>query len=101
MARKLSDSISTYRLSKETPRYDTTEAYPGRAPLHEAGTPRPSRSLDLMNEQSPLLSPQSSNDDKSPSRRGSILRRLELGGGDGQETKSTWYLFLLTLSIGG
>ncbi|KAI9876745.1 MAG: hypothetical protein M1830_005827 [Pleopsidium flavum] len=101
MARKLSDPIPTNRLSKETSNYDIPEPNPVRTPPHGPGTPRPSRSLDLMSEQSPLLSPQSSTDDKSTSRRGSILRNPESSGADGQETKSTWYLFLLTLSIGG
>jgi len=100
MARKLSDSTPAYRLSKETPRYDTREANPRRPPLH-VKTVRASRSIDLMDEESPLLSPESSNDDKSPPRRGSILRQIESSGEDVQETKSTWYLFLLTLSIGG
>ncbi|MCJ1361426.1 hypothetical protein MMC16_000526 [Acarospora aff. strigata] len=100
MARKLSDSAPAYRQSKEIPCYDTTEARPGRPPLH-VKTSRASRSIDLMHEESPLLSPISSNDDKSPPRAGSILGQPGPGKDDGQQTKSTWYLFLLTLSIGG
>jgi len=100
MAHKQSDSTPAYRVSKETPRYDIAEPNTRRPPLH-VRTVRASRSIDLMDEESPLLSPASSNDAKSPPRRGSILRHIQSSGEDVQETKSTWYLFLLVLSIGG
>ena len=55
-----------------------------------------------MNEQSPLLSPRSSGDEESFLQDGRSRDALELRDLEAeQETKSIWYLFMLTLSIGG
>ena len=63
---------------------------------------RESESGDFLNESSPLLSPQATNDDhitREEIRTPSGL--LEWNEGDEEQSKSVWYLFLLTLSIGG
>ncbi|KAK3333450.1 major facilitator superfamily domain-containing protein [Cercophora scortea] len=52
--------------------------------------------LDGLNEQSPLLSP-SSNDGDDSFIRGPAAGEVD----EFQETKSIWYLILLTISIGG
>ena len=51
-----------------------------------------------MNEHSPLLSAQ--RDDHACLNR-ELGRLLELDGGEVEESKSFFYLFILTLSIGG
>lgn len=62
-----------------------------------------SPSLDLLNENSPLLSPQRpiDDDDTSTIQPGTPALALDWVDDDEEETKSVWYLFLLTLSIGG
>lgn len=103
MAHDLSDSLKL-RISKE-PQSQYEEAETRPRPALESGsfTPRANRSLELLNEQSPLLSPNQSYDGQGEARRrgDSPADILEWNEGDGQETKSVWYLILLTLGIGG
>lgn len=92
-----SKEISQTRKSQE---YD--ESQPRRSVASSKGI-RGNTSLDLLNESSPLLSPQHpefGDDHLSPIPR-SPSGMLDTGDEDEEESKSVWYLFLLTLSIGG
>lgn len=103
MAHDIAESLKL-RLSKESsPHYDEGETRPESAREPGSFTSRADRSLELLNEQSPLLSPKQSLDGAVDAvRRGhSSADILEWNKGDGQETKSVWYLILLTLGIGG
>jgi solute carrier family 45, member 1/2/4 len=55
-------------------------------------------SIDAMNEQSPLLRPRSSDEEDSGLKVVSPLSDEGWQGGNDEETKSSWYLLLLTLS---
>ncbi|KAL8710983.1 MAG: hypothetical protein Q9220_004582 [cf. Caloplaca sp. 1 TL-2023] len=58
-------------------------------------------SLDVLNENSPLLSPVRG-DDEDSSISGTPADELDyLDGEEKEPSKSIWYLFVLTLSIGG
>ena len=61
------------------------------------------QSLEQLNESSPLLSPEQ--DDfragHTPPLPGTPSGMLDWGDEDEEDSKSVWYLFLLTLSIGG
>ncbi|KAI9837483.1 MAG: hypothetical protein M1819_007131 [Sarea resinae] len=57
------------------------------------------KSLESLHEASPLLSPRLSGE-QSPVKTPSSPSE-EIDDGDGQATKSVWYLILLTMSIGG
>ena len=97
-------NASKSQLSQELPpQYEEAETH--LDPALESGPviPRSNRSLERQNEQSPLLSPQQTLDGDGGARRraDSPADILEWDEGDGQETKSVWYLFLLTLGIGG
>ncbi|KAA6412001.1 MAG: sucrose transporter [Lasallia pustulata] len=103
MAHALSDSLKL-QLSKESPpEYEEAETRPKPAPRSSSSTPRTNRSLEILDEQSPLLSPKQSSDGEGDAGRGAAPQAdsLEWNEGDGQETKSVWYLILLTLGIGG
>lgn len=103
MAHALSDSLKL-QLSKESPpEYEEAETRPKPAPQSSSSTPRTNRSLEILDEQSPLLSPKQSSDGEGDAGRGAAPQAdtLEWNEGDGQETKSVWYLILLTLGIGG
>ena len=59
-------------------------------------------SLEVLNEDSPLLSPQRLDDDENVIRSGTPADLLDYTDeGKEQPSKSVLYLFLLTLSIGG
>ncbi|KAF2142919.1 uncharacterized protein K452DRAFT_226029 [Aplosporella prunicola CBS 121167] len=64
---------------------------------------RPSQSNDQMNEHSPLLRPRQSEDDENGLK--SVVSPLasddSWNGETDEETKSSWYLLLLTLAGGG
>lgn len=65
---------------------------------------RVNSSLELLNESSPLLSPQQVEfqDGRTPPLPGTPSAMLDWSDDEYEEkTKSVWYLFLLTLSIGG
>ena len=69
-----------------------------------AKSSRGNTSLDLLNENSPLLSPQQVEfqDGRTPPLPGTPSAMLDWSDDDDDEkSKSVWYLFLLTLSIGG
>lgn len=103
MAHDISESLKL-RLSKESPpHYDEGQTRPEPALEPGSYTPRADRSLELLHEQSPLLSPKQSLDGAGDAgRRGdSPADILEWSEGDRQQTKSVWYLILLTLGIGG
>lgn len=57
-------------------------------------------SLDL-NENSPLLSPERSQADRGSEDRDISTGLLDWNDGEEEESKSTFYLFILTLGIGG
>ena len=103
MARDKPDALSAFRLSEELPpQYETTEVNQHSLPASTNVTPKRGRSLELLNENSPLLAPQYLDDDDSPLQRSSTpAGRLDWNDGEAEESKSVWYLFLLTLSIGG
>ena len=64
---------------------------------------RGNASLEVLNESSPLLSPQQVEfqDGRTSPLPGTPSAMLDWNDDDEEETKSVWYLFLLTLSIGG
>ena len=64
---------------------------------------RGNTSFDLLNESSPLLSPQHPDfqDGHTSPLPSTPSAMLNYGDDDEEESKSVWYLFLLTLSIGG
>ena len=103
MAHALPDSLKLQLTKESPPEYEEAETRPKPAPQSSSSTPRANRSLDILNEQSPLLSPKQSSDGDGDARRRSDAPAdiLEWNEGDGQETKSVWYLILLTLGIGG
>ncbi|MCJ1482930.1 hypothetical protein MMC06_003096 [Schaereria dolodes] len=102
MAHDQSDSPSTSSLLGSPPPYKTTGTNSPPVAKPASGTPRSNRSLEL-NEQSPLLSPQYLEDDQTllAGSTGTPANELEWRDGGAEESKSVWYLFLLTLSIGG
>ena len=83
--------------------HESAGDYTRRALASAKSGTRRSQSLDLLNENSPLLSPQrlADDDDTSTLHPGTPRLALDCIGNDEEETKSVWYLFLLTLSIGG
>lgn len=84
--------------------HESAGDYTRRALASAKNGSRRSQSLDLLNEQSPLLSPQrpADEDDTSTIQPGTPGLALDWDDDDEEEeTKSVWYLFLLTLSIGG
>jgi len=58
--------------------------------------------LEILNENSPLLSPTNPQDGSFIRRENIPENALDWADEEAaQESKSVWYLFLLTLSIGG
>lgn len=102
MAQEWADSP---RNSKERPQTrNSQEALDGQArrSISSSKGVRGNTSFDLLNESSPLLSPQDpefQDGHASPPSHPSAM--LDCGDDDEEESKSVWYLFLLTLSIGG
>ena len=115
MAHHRTESSSSIRLSRDQPpAYDkggnplstppsTPRGYArGKRSFDVLNEQRGKRSLDVLNEQSPLLLPQRiSDDDELDRRSGAPESILGFNDGEEEETKSVWYLFVLTLSIGG
>lgn len=93
------------RLSKELPYHHAQgneEIYSDSPPQFNKNDPRGKPSLELLNENSPLLSPQRREDDDDTISSGTSVDELDyLEGEEQEESKSVWYLFVLTLSIGG
>ncbi|MCJ1383585.1 hypothetical protein MMC17_006699 [Xylographa soralifera] len=100
MAQHGLDSSASYKpLSDLPPQYEATEV---GSPQHSRRTSRIGRSFEILNESSPLISPQRLHDDESLFRRDSVpLDALNWTDGGVEESKSIWYLFVLALSIGG
>lgn len=101
----MAPGFQTGRLSKELPynrlqgNEDTSPDSPRRFSKAEF---RGKASLEVLNESSPLLLPQRDEDDISPTDSDTSVDELDfLDGEEQEESKSVWYLFVLTLSIGG
>ena len=89
------------RLSRKTSRrQETTESYVSVSPGSAKDRKSRPGSLDL-NEDSPLLSPQRSQAEGGSEDRGVSTGLLDWKDGEEEESKSTFYLFILTLGIGG
>lgn len=58
-------------------------------------------SMEAPKEYSPLLTPRREEDDNNPLQSGTSTNIFEHNGDDEEESKSHWYLFILTLGIGG
>ncbi|KAL8855168.1 MAG: hypothetical protein Q9221_000074 [Calogaya cf. arnoldii] len=97
--------IPPQRLSKELPFHDhqdSERSRPEAGPRYSKSDSRGKPSLDSLNEASPLLSPQKRKDDGSPIASGTPADELDyLDGEEQAKSKSHWYLFVLTLSLGG
>lgn len=95
----MAPSRQNQRLSKELPYHRIQENADSYAdpPLQSSKASR-----DVLNENSPLISPQRIEDDSSPLDSDTSVDELDYLDGEEQEkSKSVWYLFVLTLSIGG
>ena len=97
----------TPRNSKESPdrslSRSNTESQPRNSGA-SANSNQENSSLDVLNESSPLLPPQQVEfqDGRTPPLPGTPSAMLDWSDDEDEEkTKSVWYLFLLTLSIGG
>lgn len=93
------------RLSKELPfhpEHGNQGTYSDSPSSFNKTDPRGKASLEVLNEDSPLLSPQRREDDVASIGSGTPVDELEfLDDEEQEESKSVWYLFVLTLSIGG
>ena len=87
-------------LRRSSQQQETTDSH-ASSPLDSAKDRR-SRpgSLDL-NENSPLLSPQRLQSEHGSEDRGTSTGQLDWSDGEEDKSKSTFYLIILTLSIGG
>ena len=101
----MAPSISKQRSSKELPfrRSLGDEDACSDPPEHlNKADPRGKPSLEVLNEASPLLAPQRRSGDDDSISSGTPVDELDyLDGEEQEESKSVWYLFVLTLSIGG
>ncbi|KAF6223599.1 hypothetical protein HO133_000442 [Letharia lupina] len=100
MAQDPSASRPVSRLSKESSRQQGTTESHVSSPLSSAKDRSRPGSLNL-NESSPLLSPQRSQDERGPEDRGTSPALLDWNEGEEEQSKSTFYLIILTLGIGG
>ena len=96
-----SSSRPVSRLSRKNSwQQETTESHVA-SPLGSAkDRKRTPESLDL-NENSPLLSPQRLLGERGSEDRDVSAGLLEWNDGEEEESKSTFYLIILTLGIGG
>lgn len=101
----MAPSHHSLRLSKELPFHRIQENGDSCSdtplPTNKAET-RTKASLEILNENSPLLSPQIFEHDGALLESDTSVAELDfLDGEEQQESKSVWYLLVLTLSIGG
>ncbi|KAL8716037.1 MAG: hypothetical protein Q9225_006277 [Loekoesia sp. 1 TL-2023] len=101
----MAPGLQNGRLSKELP-YNrlqgNEDAYPDSPRRFSKAESRGKASLEALNENSPLLLPQRVDDDIGSTDSDTSVDELDfLDGEEQEESKSVWYLFVLTLSIGG
>lgn len=106
MAQRLPDSPRSSRTSSEFSDSDVRKTYettvtPNRKAVFAGKIGRGRASLEPLDENSPLLSPEQDEDGRTSPIPGTPSGMLDWGGEDEEESKSIWYLFVLTLSIGG
>ena len=108
MARRLSDSPLSSKTSSESSDTEVRRSYeragiPAREAVLAGKNGRGRASLEPLNESSPLLSPEEDEFQHGclPPVPGTPSGMLDWGEEDEEESKSMWYLFVLTLSIGG
>ncbi len=106
MAQYPPDSPKSPRFSYDAPdsrRSHETTDFPNRKSIIPGKPGRGRPSLDPLSESSPLLSPEQdgSEDGRTSPTPGTLSGMLDWGEDDQEESKSLWYLFVLTLSIGG
>ena len=101
MAQNESTSSTSSRSSNWHPENkEPSNDFPRPSPeLREAQTRR-APSSDL-NESSPLLSPVRDDDERISEDHDTLTELLDWSDGQDEESKSVFYLFILTLSIGG
>ena len=98
MAHDPSSSRPVSRLSRKTSRQQETTENHVSSPLGSVkGRRSPTASLD-SNEDSPLLSPQTLQNERGSENHNISTGLLDL---EEEESKSTFYLIILTLGIGG
>ena len=101
MAHDPSPSRPVSRLSRKSSRQQETTENHVSSPLGSAkGRRSTTASLDL-NEDSPLLSPQRFQDERGSEDHDISTGLLDWNDGEEEEFKSTFYLIILTLGIGG
>ena len=101
MAHDPSTSRPVSRLSRTNSQQQETTESRVSSPLDSTkDRTSPPGSLDL-NEHSPLLSPQQSHREHGSEDGGTSRGLLDWNDGAEEESKSTFYLFILTLGIGG
>ena len=106
MAQNLPDSPQSPRFSKESSearKNHGTKETPAQKSISSAKAAWGRQSFEPLNESSPLLSPEQDEfqDGLTSSIPGTPSGMLDWGEEDEEESKSVWYLFVLTLSIGG
>ncbi|KAI4186549.1 MAG: hypothetical protein L6R41_003397 [Letrouitia leprolyta] len=101
----MAPGLQDKRLSKELPYIrpqGSDDSYAEQPRQFSKAEARNKASLDLLNEDSPLLLPQRLEDDRGSIDSDTSVDELDfLDGEEKEESKSAWYLFVLTLSIGG
>ena len=101
MAHDPSSSRPVSRLSRKTSRQQESTENHVSSPLGSAKDRRSTpASLDL-NEDSPLLSPQRFQDERGFEDHDISTGLLDWNDGEEERSKSTFYLIILTLGIGG
>lgn len=103
MAPKWADSWRNSKEFSSTIESQQDGENPPRRSVASVNNVKGSTSLDLLNESSPLLSPQQADlqDGHTLPLPSTPSGMLDWSEEDEEESKSVWYLFLLTLSIGG
>ena len=101
----MAPGLQSKRLSKDLPYnypQENEDVYPDSPRRFSKAETRGKASLDFLNENSPLLLPQRIEDDSSPIDSNTSVDELDfLDGEEQEESRSVWYLFVLTLCIGG